>query len=99
MPWIALPRALASAAGRSTFGLGSVAIATWIGYGVWAFYLQGQVGALRGPKVARLLQRPPDAAAQDEIPDALPVEIDGFSSNIMAASANVPMKRFQELRK
>lgn len=99
-PRIALPRALASAAGRPTFGLGSIAIATWIGYGVWAFYLEGQVGALRGPRAARLLHSPPDAAAQDEIPDAqLPVEIDGFSSNIMAASANVSMKPSQELRK
>ena len=97
---IALLRTLASAAGHPGFWLGCLAIATWLGYGVWAFYLEGQAGALPGPRVAQFLRYPPDATAQDEMPDAqLPVEIDGFSSNIMAASANVPMKRFQELRK
>ena len=55
-PRIALLRTLASAAGRPGFWLGCLAIATWLGYGVWAFYLEGQGGALPGPRVARFLQ-------------------------------------------
>ena len=57
---IALLRTLASAAGHPGFWLGCLAIATWLGYGVWAFYLEGQAGALLGPRVARFLQHPPD---------------------------------------
>jgi len=99
-PRIALLRALASTAGRPTFWLGSIEIATWIGYDVWGFFLEGQAGALTGSRVARLLHSPHDAAAQDAIPDAqLPVEIDWFSSKIMAASANTALRRSQELRK
>lgn len=93
--WIALPHALASAARRHRFWLGCLAVATWLGYGVWAFYPEGRAGALTGPRVARFLQSPPAVTPQDEIPDAqLPAEIDGFLFNIMA-SANGAARRSQ----
>ena len=84
-PPFALPRAVAAASRSPRFWLGSLALVTWLGVGIWVFYPANLSKTLIVPPpfdVGLTTLHPADDTAQEAKPDApMPVDLYRFALN------------------